>query len=162
MARFVFRPQILLDRKTEAKQRAEEVLLARESELAQERGTMQELENDLLRMKTLYQSRRERRATGGAEGGAWLIVQSNYLRGLLLDMQQGQTSVLSQQVFLDRAREAVESAKEGLAAIRREVEQLEKYKARAQKKFLAEQAYREELELDEIGTGIYLSRRQKR
>lgn len=162
MARFLFRLQILLDRKNEARQLAEEARLARVAELAGERRTMEELQEELLRTKALYRSKREERASGKADGGPRLACRSGRLRGLQLDVQLGETSVLSQQLFLDRAMEAVDHAVAALAAIRCEVDQLEKQKERAEKTFLAEQNYREELELDEIGTGMYLSRRGSR
>jgi flagellar biosynthesis chaperone FliJ len=82
--------------------------------------------------------------------------------GLKLDVQGAQSALLSQQVFVDQAVEAVLQARTALEEVRREVDVLEKYREKAEKRFLQEAAYREELEQDEIGNVMHLSRQVRR
>lgn len=159
MALFQFRLQALLDKRNEEKQHAEELLAARERELAVERQTMKELEEEAQRAAERYQRKRAERFATGVHGGSTLAKQSDFLLGLKLDVQAAQSGVLSQLVFVDQASEAVREARAALEDLRRAVDVLEKYRQKAEKRFLQEAAYREELEQDEIGNVMHLSRR---
>lgn len=158
---FQFRLQALLDRRMEEKQRAEEFLAARERELAIERNTMKSLEEDVQRTENLYRLKRTERFVSGVHSGVRLSNQSDFLVGLKLDVQAAHAGVLSQQVFVDQAMDAVQDARSALEVCRREVEVLEKYRDKAEKQFLQEIAYKEELEQDEIGNVMHLSRRAR-
>jgi flagellar biosynthesis chaperone FliJ len=158
---FQFRLQALLDRRMEEKQHAEEFLAARERELAVEWKTMKGLEDEVQRAEELYQRKRVERFASGVHAGVRLSNQSDFLVGLKLDMQAAHAGVLSQQVFVDQAMEAVQEARAALEVCRREVEVLEKYREKAEKRFLQEAAYKEELEQDEIGNVMHLSRRAR-
>ncbi len=160
MIGFQFRLQILLDRKRERREHAEEALREREAELARERRTMAELREELARAEALYRVKRGERASGKADAGPRLACRTGRLMGLQVDMQAGHAGVLSQELFVEEAEAAAQGARAELDGVRREVEQLEKHRERAEKAYLAELAYREELELDEIGNGMYLSRRR--
>ncbi len=161
MAGFQFRLQILLDRKRERREHAEEALREREADLARERRTMSELREELARAEALYCAKRVERASGKADSGPRLACRTGRLMGLQVDMQAGHAGVLSQELFVEEAEVAVEAARAELDGVRRAVEQLEKHRERAEKAYLAELAYREELEMDEIGNGMYLSRRRQ-
>src|SRR5262249_55557775 len=154
-----FRLQTLLDQRTEEKQHAEELLAARERELADERHTLRKLEEEVRHAEELYQRKRVERFARGARGGSTFAKQSDFLLGLKLDVQSAQSGVLSQQIFVDQASEAVQEARAALEDRRRDVDVLEKYRQKAEKRFLQEAAYREELEQDEIGNVMHLSRR---
>ncbi|HTF67867.1 MAG TPA: hypothetical protein VK638_34830 [Edaphobacter sp.] len=161
MSGFQFRLQVLLEQRTEVKKHAEELLAVRERELAVERRTMKELEDEAKRAADRYQRKRAERLATGVQGGCSLTKQSDFLLGLKLDMQAAQSGVLSQQVFIDQASEAVQKARAVLEERRREADVLEKYREKAEKRFLQEAAYREELEQDEIGNVMHLSRRAR-
>jgi flagellar biosynthesis chaperone FliJ len=158
---FQFRLQALLDRRMEEKQHAEEFLAARERELAAERKIMKELEDEVQRIEELYQRKRTERFVSGVHIGVRLSNQSDFLVGLKLDVQAAHAGILSQQVFVDQAMDAVQEARAVLEVCRREVEVLEKYRDKAEKRFLQEAAYKEELEQDEIGNVMHLSRRAR-
>jgi flagellar biosynthesis chaperone FliJ len=158
---FQFRLQALLDQRTEEKRHAEELLAARERELAAERRTAKELEKEVQRAADHYERKRAERFAPGVHGGSTFAKQSDFLLGLKLDVQAARSGVLSQQVFVDQAKEAVQEARVVLEERRREVDVLEKYREKAEKRFLQEAAYREELEQDEIGNVMHLSRRAK-
>ena len=161
MPGFQFRLQALLDQRTEEKQRAEDLLAERERELAAERQTMRELEEEAQRAEEHFQRKRVERFAKGVHGSSTFAKQSDFLLGLKLDVQAAQSGVLSQQVFIDQASEAVQEARAVLEDRRREVDVFEKYRQKAEKQFLQEAAYREELEQDEIGNIMHLSRRAR-
>ena len=156
---FQFRLQALLDRRLEEKNKAEEALAATEKELAMEQRTMKALEDEASRAEELYRSKRMERAATGINGGGSLAGRSARLAGLQLDVHEAQASILSQQVFIDQATDAVREARAEAEARRRDLDVLEKYRQKAEAKFLQEEAYREELEQDEIGNVMHLSRR---
>lgn len=159
MPAFQFRLQALLDRRTEEKQHAEEFLAARERELAVERQTMKKLEEEAQCAAEHHQRKRAERFSAGVHQGSTLAKQSDFLLGLKLDVQAARSAVLSQQVFVDQATEAVQQARAALEDVRRELDVLEKYRQQAESRFLREAAYREELEQDEIGNVMHLSKR---
>ena len=161
MPGFQFRLQALLDQRTEEKQRAEDLLAERERELAAERQTMRELEEEAQRAEEHFQRKRVERFAKGVHGSSTFAKQSDFLLGLKLDVQAAQSGVLSQQVFVDQAVEAVQEARVILEDRQREVDVLEKYRQKTEKRFLQEAAYREDLEQDEIGNIMHLSRRAR-
>jgi flagellar biosynthesis chaperone FliJ len=161
MPSFQFRLQALLDRRIDEKQHAEEFLAARERELTAEQNLMKGLEEEVSRAEELYRHKRSERLSSGVHAGIRLSNQSDFLVGLKLDMQAAYSGILSQQVFVDQAMDAVQDARAALEVCRREVEILEKYRDKAEKRFLQEAAYREELEQDEIGNVMHLSRRAR-
>jgi len=161
MSGFQFRLQTLLDQRNETKRQAEEVLAAREKELAAERRTLKDLEEDVLHAEELYQRKRSERLVKDIRGGATFGKRSDFLQGLKMDVQAAQSGVLSQRVFVDQASEAVNQARAVAEERRRDVDVLEKYRQKAEKRFLQEEAYREELEQDEIGNVMHISRRAR-
>ncbi|HEX4167443.1 MAG TPA: hypothetical protein VHZ55_18415 [Bryobacteraceae bacterium] len=160
MPPFRFRLQVLLDRRLEEQQRAEEALRQRQQELAVEQQTLEALQEEVTRISALYQRRRSERLTAH-ERGFRVSNQTDFLSALKLDIQAAQSGVLSQQLFLEQAQEAVAEAQDNLAVCRREVDALDKYREKAKKQFELEAAYREELEQDEIGSVMYLGRLKK-
>jgi flagellar biosynthesis chaperone FliJ len=161
MAVFQFRLQALLDQRTEARKQAETLLAERETELAAERQTLKELEEEALRAAERYRRKRAERLVSGVQGGSVFTRHSDFRVGLKMDVQEAQSGVLAQLVFVDRASEAVQQARAALEDRRHEADILEKYRQKAEKRFLQEAAYREELEQDEIGNVMHLNRRAK-
>jgi hypothetical protein len=161
MPAFQFRLQTLLDQRLEAKKRADEALAGRQQELAAEQQTLQGLEEEVERLTKLYQEKRLELAKFPVREGFRLTNQTDFLQGLKLDIQAARSGVLAQQVFVEQAEEAVREAEQVVVACQREVDVLDKYREKAEKRFWAELAYREELELDEIGNVMHLNRRMK-
>jgi flagellar biosynthesis chaperone FliJ len=122
---------------------------------------MKELEDEVRRAAEHYERKRVERFAKGVRGGSTFAKQSDFLLGLKLDVQAAQSGILSQQIFIHQASEAVQEARAVLEDRRREVDVIEKYRQKAEKRFLQEAAYREELEQDEIGNIMHLSRRAR-
>lgn len=161
MAGFQFRLQVLLDQRTEAKQHAEDLLAAREMDLAAEQQTMNELVSEARRLQERYQCKRAERLASGVSGGFAVAKQIDCLMGLKMDVQKAQSARLAQQIFIDQANDEVQQARTVLTERRREVDVLEKYRQKAEQRFLQEAAYREELDQDEIGNVMHISRRAR-
>ncbi|WP_035351876.1 hypothetical protein [Edaphobacter aggregans] len=161
MTVFQFRLQAVLDQRTEDKQQAINLLAARERELAVEQRTMKELEGEVQRAEERYQRKRAERFALGVHEGSTFSKRSDLLNGLRLDVQAAQAGVLSQQVFVDQATDLIREAQLALKERQREVDVLEKYRQKTEKRFLQEAAYREELEQDEIGNVMHISRRAR-
>lgn len=161
MTAFQFRLQAILDQRTEEKRQTEELLASRERELAVEQRTMKELEDEQQRTEERYQRKSAERFGPGVYGGSTFSKRSDLLNGLKLDVQAAQAGVLSQQVFVDQATDLLREAQFALKERQLAVDVLEKYRQRAEKRFLQEAAYREELEQDEIGNMMHISRRAR-
>jgi flagellar biosynthesis chaperone FliJ len=160
MPAFHFRLQVLLDRRLEEQKQAEEALTQRQKELVVERQTLKDLEEEVTRISALYERRRSERLVVHSRGFR-VSNQTDFLSALKLDIQAAQSSVLSQQLFVEQAQQAVAEAQEKLAVCRREVDVLDKYRDKAKKRFELDAAYQEELEQDEIGNVMYFGRQRK-
>ena len=93
--------------------------------------------------------------------GVPILIQNDSLIGLEMDVQEARSAVLSQQILVDQALELVREANAVLASRRLDEEVLEKYREKTKTRFEREESYKEELEQDEIGSVIYLTRRAR-
>ena len=93
--------------------------------------------------------------------GVPIHIQNSSLIGLEMDVQEARSAVLSQQMLVDQAMELVDDANAELASRRLNEEVLDKYRQKLKSKFEREESYKEELEQDEIGSVIYLSKRAR-
>ena len=158
---FVFRLQAVLDKRIDLRKQAEDELKAKQSELSAENKTLQELEKRVEAAVALYRRRRAERSRSGTIRGVPILIQNDSLIGLEMDVQEARSAVLSQQILVDQALELVNEANKVLASRRLDEEVLEKYRQKAKVRFEQEESYKEELEQDEIGSVIYLSRRAR-
>jgi flagellar export protein FliJ len=159
---FVFRLQALLDQRIDLRKEAENELKARESELATERKTLRELEDAAEAAAARYRHKRAERSRSGMSRGVPILIQNDSLLGLEMDVQEARSAILSQQILVEQALEVVGQAKETLASRRLDEEVLEKYRQKAKTRFEQEESYKEELEQDEIGNVMHLSRRSRK
>jgi flagellar biosynthesis chaperone FliJ len=159
---FVFRLQALLDQRIDLRKDAENELKARERELATERKTLQDLENAAEVAALHYRRKRVERSRSGMSRGVPIVIQNDSLLGLEMDVQEARSAILSQQILVEQARELVSQADATLASRRLDEEVLEKYRQKAKTRFEQEESYKEELEQDEIGNVMHLSRRSRK
>ncbi len=162
MLAYIFRLEALLNQRLEEKRHSEEVLLARDQDLAAERRTLLELANELEQTVKRYQMNRLELLISDSRVGLVFSKRNDFLFGLKLDVQDAQSAVLAQQVFLDQAVELVQEARQALAKCQRDADILVRYKEKAETRFLQDVAHHDELEQDEIGNVMYLSRRTSR
>ncbi len=149
---FRFRLQALLDHRMEEQKQAEEVL-------AVEQGRLKEVNEEFDRLAERYKRKRTQRYGAEFLSAARIIRQADYLLALELDLQAAQAGIMSQEVFVNQAREAVKEAEQQLAACRRKVDVLTKFREKAEMDHHLNAARQEELEQDEIGNVVYLLRR---
>jgi flagellar biosynthesis chaperone FliJ len=158
---FAFRFQSILDQRIDLRKRAEDELKTSEIKLSAEKATLQELERAVEAAVAFYRRRRVERSKSGMSRGVPILIQNDSLIGLEMDVQEARSAVLSQQILVDRAMEQVNAANSVLASRRLDEEVLEKYRQKAKTRFEQEESYKEELEQDEIGSVIYLSKRAR-
>lgn len=158
---FVFRLQAILDQRIDLRKQAEDELKSKERDLAAEKKMLQELEEAVEKAVALYRRRRMERSRSGMSLGVPILIQNDSLIGLEMDVQEARSALLSQQIIVDQAVERVDEANMVLASRRLDEEVLEKYRQKAKSRFEQEESYKEELEQDEIGSVIYLSKRMR-
>lgn len=161
MAKFVYRLQALLDQRIAEKDRAQQAVAEAVRTLEEANKTLEELRN---KERALIDNKAERRKdmfrAPGDEGLSSVELRERvaYLKRLDKEIEDAGAEVFGQRIVIDECTEAVETARRALADAVREAEALEKHKAQLAERFAAEQARKEELELDEAGTMAYLKR----
>lgn len=163
MAQFVYRLQLLLEQKEEAKKAAERELSRREQELDRQQGILAELkrrEQELIDRRA--KARRELLSTPDNNPLAVHVVQarSDHIMALREDIEAAGKEVVRQQEVVRKCEGQVEDGKQRVNESRREVEVLTKHRKKQEERFLREAAAKEELELDEIGNVLYMSRQR--
>jgi len=160
---FVYRLQLLLEQKEEAKKEAERELLRRQQELEKQEGILEDLKR---REKELIEKRSRRREEllippGGEPLAAHVVqLRSDYIKVLGKDIEDAGKDIQRQQDVILKCQAHVEDGKQKVNESRREVEVLTKHKKKQEERFLREAAAKEELELDEIGNVLYMTRQR--
>jgi hypothetical protein len=164
-SRFIYRLQLLLEHKEEAKKEAERDLLNEEEQLQSQLKILESLrlqEQDLRTRRE--QARRDLLAAPQLEEEALSAQEvqqrSGYVKELGHQIEQARNDVLSQQIVIEERELSVELAKERVKQARREVEILVKHRSKQEERFLREEQAKEELMLDEVGNVLYTTRRQ--
>ena len=83
-----------------------------------------------------------------------------YARAVALQIEDAQGDVNSQRSVVDQCETRVREAKKQVQAATREVEILQKHRAKQEERFVRELREKEDLELDEIGNVLYMTRRR--
>ena len=162
-ANFVYRLQLLLEQKEEAKKEAERELARRQQELEKQEGILAELRRQ---EQELIEKRRNRRnellkPDGNDPLQAYQVQgRSDYIKVLGEEIEAAGKKIISQQDVIRQAEQQVEDGKQKLNDSRREVEILTKHRKKQEERFLREAAAKEELELDEIGNVLYTTRQR--
>lgn len=165
MTQFVYRLQLLLERKEEAKKESEKQLAEREKDLQEQVeilealqqgeqkliGQRQQLRRDLLRKSDETESLTARKVQERQE----------YLKLVGLQIEEARREVLSQRVVVEQYESRVMEARHHVEEARREVEVLTKHRARQEERFLRDLQVKEELALDEVGNVLFTTRRRQ-
>ena len=165
MTQFVYRLQLLLERKEEAKKESEKQLAEREKDLQEQVEILealrqgeqkliaqrQQLRRDLLRKSDETESLTARKVQERQE----------YLKLVGLQIEEARREVLSQRVVVEQYESRVMEARHHVEEARREVEVLTKHRARQEERFLRDLQVKEELALDEVGNVLFTTRRRQ-
>lgn len=160
---FKYRLQPLLEQKDRLREQAEEQVAERQKELEAERQGLADLErrrDELIARRdqartSLFVAAGDQPLTGGE-----LQQRRDHAQALSQDVEAAKDALFSQRLRIEEAEERLQKAKLDLADRKREVEVLEKHRAKLQKRFHREQEEKEALELDEIGNVLYMSKRR--
>ena len=162
-SQFVYRLQVLLDRKEEARKIAERALAANEQELASQLAQLDSLQMKEIKLREHREQLRRDLLTkpvgAAVVSGREVQARSDYLKQVGLDIDQVRSEIATQAAVVERCREAVKQAAQQAEEARREVEVLTKHRARQQERFARELQAKEDQALDEIGNVLYSTRR---
>ena len=162
-ANFVYRLQLLLEQKEEAKKEAERELVRRQQELEKQEGILEGLKR---RERELIEKRARMREEllnqlGGEPLAAHVVqLRSDYIKVLGKDIEDAGKDIQLQQDVIRKCMEHVEDGKQKVNESRRDVEVLAKHRKKQEERFLREAAAKEELELDEIGNVLFMTRQR--
>ncbi|MCX6627863.1 MAG: hypothetical protein NTW28_09570 [Candidatus Solibacter sp.] len=159
MAIFQYRLQPLLDRKLERKQEAERELALRRQELREAEHRLSQLREE---QGAAEDRRAERRRTvlTGASGGEDIRRRVDDVALLSRRIESIKDEIMSQRLQVEESQEKVDQAVAGLAAATRELEILNKHRAKSERRFVAEVDRKEAIEQDEIASTLYEARRR--
>lgn len=160
MAVFTFRLQTLLDQKldTEAKAR---VAVAEKQRILEEQQhiLLQLIEDENHIQRSISHTREELLLAAVTNVGRDVQRKNDYLTALRQDLKAAHEQTLIQRFATEEAQMDLDKALAYALECFREAEKLSRYRSKLERRFFAEAAKREELEQDELGTTMYLSRR---
>ena len=159
MASFQYRLQPLLEMKIERKKQLELALVQAQKELAAEREALAELERAQAELENkLLQSRRSALDPKKGTNGYKLAMHTEYVRGLLGDVETAKGAVSAQKMRVGEYEQRVVEARRLLFEAVREVEVLKKHRERLEKRFLRAVEKKDALEQNEMGSIIFNQR----
>ena len=165
MTQFVYRLQLLLERKEEAKKESEKQLAEREKDLQEQVGILEALQQSEQKLIAQRQQLRRDllRKSDETESLTAREVQERqeYLKLVGLQIEEARREVLSQRVVVEQYESRVMETRYHVEEARREVEVLTKHRARQEERFLRDLQVKEELALDEVGNVLFTTRRRQ-
>ena len=164
MGTFIYRLQPLLEQKEEVKKQAERELGQLEKELEKQLATLDELQRALQQLiERRQQMRRELLKTpegAAALNAAKVQERIEYANAVAMQIQDAQSDVNSQRSLVEECQERVQEGRARVQTANREVEVLQKHRAKQEERFVRELREKEDQELDEIGSVLYMTRRR--
>jgi flagellar biosynthesis chaperone FliJ len=165
MTGFVYRLQLLLEQKEEAKKAAEREVTRRQERYQSE---VQVLEERCRQKMELVQRREQMRknlfvTSGGTAGLSAVEIQrrTEYIKAVDVQIEDADENIAAQRLVVEQRQAEVAEAKNLANEARREAEVLLKHRERQKERFLREEQAKEELALDEIGNVLYTTRRRQ-
>jgi YscO-like protein len=158
MAQFRYRLQTLLDEKTREKQAAQQMLAVTQKELREEQD---ELEMCRREQETAANRLKRARAemipsVSGDTSAGWVRLRRDHIERLKDECNDSSDATRAQEVRVSEAEERFTGARQTLAARCRDVEVLEKHRARLEHRFIRELEQKEALAQEEMANIIFL------
>jgi flagellar biosynthesis chaperone FliJ len=164
MSAFTYRLQLLLDQKEELKKVAARELLREELELEKQHEKMRHLQQSLQELiEKRKQMRRElfRKPEGNAILNAMKVQERTcYIDAVGAQIEDLQSDIVSQRTVIEECGDRAQRAKNHVKEANREVEVLQKHRAKQEERFQRDLNEKEERTLDEIGNVLYVTRRR--
>jgi flagellar biosynthesis chaperone FliJ len=162
VAAFRFRLQCLLDQKLSKKEDAARILATRQGELRAEQQYLAVLERQADNLAREILTVRLQMLRSEPVFARNLIHQTAYLGGLHGDEESVRKASAAQEYVVDHAKAKLNQACEDLARSSREAKMLKNFRDKLEQRFLKDAQRKEEIELDEAGMILYLSRSPER
>lgn len=160
MAVFSFRLQTVLDQKLDIEAKARAAIAEWQRLLEEQQSILLQLvENEKRIQRSIVRARDELLLAMVTNSGADVQRKNDYLGALRQDLSAAHDQTLIQQFAVEEAQMNLDKAQAYALECFREAEKLNRYRAKLEKCFFAEAAKKEELEQDDLGTTMYLSRR---
>jgi flagellar biosynthesis chaperone FliJ len=160
---FVYRLQLLLERKQEAQKEADRDVTQREQELQAQIEVLEDLkrrEKELIaRRKQMQRDLLSKPAPEVNLLASEVQQRSEYVKAMAFEIEQAGSDVLAQNEVIENCHANVEAAKQLAQEARREVEVLTKHRSRQEERFRREEQAKEDLALDEVGNVLFSTRR---
>lgn len=159
MAQFVFRLEELLTQKVEAERKAKAAVVEKMRALEAEQAEWARLKQEEDQLRASIAQKRQERLILGENAVTELNRRNAYLEGLQQDLTAASDKVFLQGLAVEEAESALRTAQAYAKRCAQEAETLSKYREKLEQRFLAGELKKEELEQDELGTVMYLSRK---
>lgn len=162
MAAFIYRLQLLLEQKEEIKKEAERSLVQAEKELqsqVERLHALQQTVKELVEKRLQMQRELLKPAEGGALNARTVQERIEYSKAVGLQIEDAQSDVNSQHMRVEQCETDVRENRKRMQEANREMEILQKHRAKQQERFQRE-LREEDLELDEIGNVLFMTRRR--
>ena len=160
MAVFTFRLQPLLDQKLDIEAKARAAVVEKQLILEEQERLLEELLRNEKRIEqSILRTRDELLIISVPNSGADVQRKNDYLEALRQDLSAAHNQTLIQKFAVEEAEMNLDQARAYALECFREAEKLSRYREKLEKRFFAQAAKQEQLEQDELGTTMYLSRR---
>jgi flagellar biosynthesis chaperone FliJ len=163
MAQFRYRLQMLLEQKVHAKEESERALGVAQRELrtAQDELAACRREQEAMEEK-LRRARVESVSTGaGGSTGQMMLFRRDYIARLLDEVDEAADATRAQELTVADAEERLAAVRKELPERSRDVEVLEKHRAKLERRFNDAVSRKEALDQEEMANVIFLQRREQ-
>lgn len=163
MAAFTYRLQLLLEQKEEIKKDAERNLLQAEKVLEEQverLHALQQTVKDLIERRQQMQRELLAKPADGALNARTVQERIEYSKAVGMQIEDAQSEVNSQHIRVEQCETDVRESRKRVQEANREVEILQKHRAKQEERFQRELREKEDLELDEIGNVLFMTRRR--
>ena len=148
---------------TVRKEQAAKALSERRKELLAEQKALEDMkrrEQELVARRQDLRKRVLETEPGQSLTGDRIQQRRQYVEALGLDIEAARDAVFSQRLVVDECEEKVAQAQAEMLKSQRDVEVMNKYRERLEQRFRREEERKEELDQDEIGNMLFMSRRR--
>jgi flagellar biosynthesis chaperone FliJ len=162
VAEFRYRLQVLLDQKVRDKEKAQQVLTNARQQLLVAEAELRACQNAMLAADERLSGAQEQIASPDVIRGSkveLLRVRRDYILRLKDERDRASDATAAQEVAVDEVEERLAAARAQLASASRDVEVLEKHRARLERRFNEELMRKEALEQEEMANVIFLRRK---
>jgi hypothetical protein len=164
VAQFRYRLQTLFDKKVQAKEEAQQCLAATQQELRKELDELEECRREQeARANGLQRARSETLSpAAGGSSGEFMRLKREYIARLEGEYHEASNATGAQELRVSEVKERLVAARDALASVSRDVEVLEKHRARLERRFAHEAERKEVCEQEEMANIMFLRGRTTR